>query len=335
MKIGNFDTDQKVFVIAEIGNNHEGSLEEAKKLVQAAAGAGANAVKFQTFVPALYASADQVERLARLKKFALRDTDWIYLAEFARESGLVFFSTPFDLISAERLNSIQEVFKISSGDNLFWPLIEKVASFGKPTLISTGLTDADSLKKVVRFWGEKASLDRLALLHCVASYPTPNEEANLAVIRVLSREFPQLTLGYSDHTLGIEAVPLAVAAGARIVEKHFTLDKNRSSFRDHQISADPAELKSLVSRIRAVESQMGTGLLEMRACELASAKALRRSIAASRPLEKNTLLQIADLTWVRPGVGIPPGSENRLLGRRLNKSKHLGELILEEDLSPA
>jgi sialic acid synthase SpsE len=142
-------------------------------------------------------------------------------------------------------------------------------------------------------------------------------------------------LGYSDHTLGIEAVPLAVAAGARIVEKHFTLDKNRSSFRDHQISADPNELKSLVSRIRAVECQMGTGLLEVRACELASSKALRRSIAASRPLEKNTILQIADLTWVRPGVGIPPGSEDRVLGRRLNKSKLLGELILEEDFSTA
>jgi hypothetical protein len=122
---------------------------------------------------------------------------------------------------------------------------------------------------------------------------------------------------------------------ARIVEKHFTLDKNYSNVRDHQISADPAELKTLVSQIRAVERRMGTGKLEVRACELTSAQALRRSIAAGRQLEKGTLLKIGDLTWVRPGMGIPPGSESKILGRKLNKNKSLGESILEEDLSPA
>ena len=335
MKIGSIDTTEKVLIIAEIGNNHEGSIDEAKNLIRAAAEAGANAVKFQTFVSEFYASADQSERLARLKKFELSEADWILLAELARDLGLVFFSTPFDLLSAERLNHVQKIFKISSGDNLFWPLVEKVASFGKPTLISTGLTGDGSLHKIVNFWEKRAPLDRLALLHCVASYPTPPEEANLAAIHALVKKFPQLVIGYSDHTLGVETAPFAVAAGARIVEKHFTLDKNYSNFRDHQISADPAELKTLVSQIRAVERRMGTGKLEVRACELTSAQALRRSIAAGRQLEKGTLLKIGDLTWVRPGMGIPPGSESKILGRKLNKNKSIGELILEEDLSPA
>ena len=335
MKIGPINTSDKVLIIAEIGNNHEGSIEEAKKLIRAAAEAGANAVKFQTFVSEFYASADQSERLARLKKFELSESDWMLLAELARDLGLEFFSTPVDLVSAERLNHVQKIFKISSGDNLFWPLVEKVASFGKPTLISTGLTEEEDILKIVSFWEQRAPLEDLALLHCVASYPTSPEEANLAAIHTLVRKFPQMVVGYSDHTLGVETAPLAVAAGARIVEKHFTLDKNYSKFRDHQISADPAELKELVSQIRGVESRMGTGKLEVRACEQNSLQAFRRSIAASRPIENGTLLKIGDLTWVRPGIGIPPGSEGRILGRKLNKNKSLGELILEKDLSPA
>ena len=242
---------------------------------------------------------------------------------------------PFDLLSAERLNHVQKIFKISSGDNLFWSLLEKVASFGKPTLISTGLTEEEALLKIVSFWEQRAPLEDLALLHCVASYPTPPEEANLAAIHTLVRKFPKIVVGYSDHTLGVETAPLAVAAGARIIEKHFTLDKNYSNFRDHQISADPAELKKLVLQIKEVERRMGTGKLEVRACEQNSLQALRRSIAASRPLESGKILKIGDLTWVRPGIGIPPGSEGRILGQKLNKNKSLGELILEEDLSPA
>jgi len=333
MKIGNFDTDQKVLVIAEIGNNHEGSLAEAKKLVQAAAEAGVNAVKFQTFRPNLYASSDQKERLARLKKFELTKENWSQLAELSNQLGVFFFSTPFDLPSAEDLNPIQDLFKISSGDNSFWPLIQKVASFRKPTLISTGLADKEHLRQMISFWKKHSTTDLLALLHCVASYPTPSDQADLAAIRTLVTEFSGLTIGYSDHTLGIDAAPLAVAAGARVVEKHFTLDKGRSEFRDHQISADPLEMRGLVSKIRDCEKMLGRGVLGIRNCERTNSQAMRRSVAAARPLSAGAVLGRNDLIWVRPGTGIPPGQEDLVLGRKLLCEKRQGEVIFEKDLS--
>jgi sialic acid synthase SpsE len=333
MKIGDFDTDQRVLVIAEIGNNHEGSLAEAKNLIQAAAEAGADAVKFQTFHPNLYVSSDQSERLAKLRKFELPQGDWIQLAELSDKLGILFFSTPFDLVSAENLNAIQKVFKISSGDNSFWPLIEKVASFGKPTLISTGISDLEHLRRLLSFWQKHSAPDHLALLHCVASYPTPPHQAQLASIRILNQTFPTVTIGYSDHTLDIEAGPLAVAAGARIVEKHFTLDKKRSDFRDHQISADPSEMRNLVSRIRLAEALLGDGRLVVRDCEKDMQRAVRRSLAAARALPAGSVLSWQDLIWVRPGSGIPPGQEDLVIGKTLVFSKKQGELIFEKDLS--
>lgn len=333
MKIGPIDTEKKVLVVAEIGNNHEGSLAEAKKLIQAAAEAGVDCVKFQTFRPDLYASSDQKERLTRLRQFELAKDDWRQLRELSDRIGVLFFSTPFDLLSAAYLNQIQDVFKISSGDNSFWPLIQKVASFGKPTLISTGMTDIEHLRQIVTFWKKNSTIELLALLHCVASYPTPPEQADLAVIRTLVKEFPGITVGYSDHTLGIDAAPLAVAAGARVVEKHFTLDKNRSDFRDHQISATPFEMRSLVSKIRDCEKMLGSGKLLIRDCERNMSLAMRRSLAAARPLSVGSILSRNDLIWVRPGTGIPPGLEDLVVGKMLVFPKNQGELIFEKDLS--
>ena len=335
MKFADIDTDRYVFVVAEIGNNHEGSFAQAEELVGRAAETGADAVKFQTFVPEHYISSSDAARLERLRRFQLSHEQFAGLAKQAADLGVVFFSTPFDLESARFLNTLQPVFKIASGDNTFGPLIETVAGFRKPMIVSTGMADVPLLRKVEadirRVW---AGADPgLAFLHCVASYPVPDDQANIGAIATMKTAFPGCVIGYSDHTLGVKAATLAVAAGARIVEKHFTLDKNYSDFRDHQLSADPIEMKTLVENIREVSTILGSGEKVTQSCEELLRVAARRSIGAARDLPTGTVLTGADITWIRPGNGIAPGDEARVLGRKTARAVAKGAVFTTEDLA--
>ena len=232
MQIGEKDIDKKVFIIAEIGNNHEGNFELAKEMISKAAKAGVDAVKFQTFIPENLVCNEDKTRLKQLSKFQLSYNQFKDLSLFAEEKSVIFFSTPFDLKSAEFLNSIQPLFKIASGDNNFFPLIDIVAQFKKPMIVSTGVADLDLIKKIYdrifSIWKNKNSNPGLALLHCVSSYPVPHDQANLSTISFLNKEFPDVAIGYSDHTLGIDAAVSSVFCGAKIIEKHFTIDKNYS-----------------------------------------------------------------------------------------------------------
>lgn len=335
MKIEDFDTDERVFVVAEIGNNHEGDFALAQEMIGRAAEVGVDAVKFQTFKPERYVSVNDPERLDRLRAFELDYAQFQALSELAAQSGVLFFSTPFDIESAFFLNALQPVFKISSGDNTFLPLIDEVAGFGKPTIISTGLVDLDHLDLLNRRWSEKKTGHaELAFLHCVSSYPVPIEQANLKAIATLQARFPSATIGYSDHTIGIEAAIVSVALGARIVEKHFTVDHDYSDFRDHQLSADPEEMKILVDRIRHTELLLGSGIKEPQPSENAARAAVRRSISAMRSLPAGTTLSLDDLTWLRPGDGIPAGNEIEVVGMVLKRSLQKGETIHPEMLSP-
>ena len=332
MRINDFDTDKNVFVIAEIGNNHEGDFTLAQEMIGRAAEAGVDAVKFQTFIPEFFISRADVERIDQLRGFQLSFSQFEALARQADTAGVTFFSTPLDLESAHFLNTLQPLFKIASGDNTFLPLIETVASFNKSILISTGLADLALLDRLHGLWQEQAGRSELAFLHCVASYPVPSEQANLGAIHTLQKRYPELTIGYSDHTLGIEAATCAVAAGARIVEKHFTLDKQHSDFRDHQLSADPTEMAELVDVIRHVDDMVGSGEKTAQPCEEELQVAARRSIAVKRDLPANYELVWQDLCWVRPGSGMAVGQEKDVLGRRTKRVMQQGELIQPEDL---
>jgi N,N'-diacetyllegionaminate synthase len=333
MVINNRDTDDNVFVIAEIGNNHEGDFILARDMISRAAESGVDAVKFQTFIPEQYVTSNDSERLDRLRRFRLNQQQLQELNQHAAKCELVFFSTPFDIASAIFLNSLQPLFKISSGDNTFFPLIETIAGFDKPTLISTGLADLDLLDSLYRMWSSKAETYNLAFLHCVSSYPVPSDQANLGAIATLRSHYPDVTIGYSDHTIGIDAAIYAVAAGARIVEKHFTLDKNYSNFRDHQLSADPTDMKTLVKKIRQLELLLGTGEKKAQPCEADMRVVMRRSIAGARVISAGSILSLEDLTWVRPGGGFSPGDEEYLVGRAVNCEVHQGEIIYPEMLS--
>ena len=335
MKIVDVDLDERVFVIAEIGNNHEGDFGMARELIAGAAEAGVDAVKFQTCVPEHFVGPQDAARLERLRRFQLSRDQYVALAEHAKKLSVVFFSTPLDLESARFLNTLQPLFKIASGDNTFHPLIEAVAGFSKPLIISTGLADIELLERlradVQRVWG--GSSPGLAFLHCVTSYPVPAEQANLGAIATLKQRFMDCAIGYSDHTLGTAAASYAVAAGAQIIEKHFTLDKQYSDFRDHYLSADPPEMTRLVKEIRTLKTMMGTGRKVPQPCERDFMVAIRRSVAAARDLPLGTKLSAADFAWVRPGTGIAPGDERRLIGSTTRRDLRQGEIIQDVDVA--
>jgi len=330
MKIGEINSSEKVMVIAEIGNNHEGSYSLAEEMIGLAAGAGADAVKFQTFQTECYVSKDNDERYKKLKSFELSHHEFEKLSGVAKDEGVCFISTPFDLESAIFLDTIVDALKISSGDNNFYPLIEVVASTAKPIIMSTGFAGIQQIIKsktlIEEIWDQKEIVQDLAILHCVSAYPVEPKYANLQSIQTL-RELIDCTIGFSDHTLGTNAAIVSVGLGARIIEKHFTIDKNYSDFRDHQISSDPKEMKLLIQSVRDVEKMMGSGDKSPQLPEKDSVKHIRRSIVAKHTLSEGHIFQWDDITWTRPSGGLEPGEEQRINGKRLNQDIQKGEKI--------
>jgi N,N'-diacetyllegionaminate synthase len=333
---GSVFVSDAVFVVAEIGNNHEGNFEIAQRLVREAAAAGADAVKFQTARADRFISPADAERLARFRSYEFTPEQWARLAGHAREQRLRFLSTPLDLDSAQLLDPLVDAFKVASGDITFIPLLDFIASTGKPVILSTGASEMPEVRAAVArvrdAWEARGLKNNLAVLHCVSAYPTPPDQANLRGIATLATELG-VEVGYSDHVIGIEAAVASVAAGARIVEKHFTLDKAHSTLRDHALSADPADFREMVTRIRALEAMLGSGAKRPQAAELATAQAIRRSIAASRDLPGGHVLRSDDFVWLRPGSGLQPGREHELTGRRLTRAVRSGELLSRDDVA--
>lgn len=329
MKISSFDTERKVFVIAEIGNNHEGNFDLAKEMIRLAASSGANAVKFQAIAPERLISSEQSERISQLQRFSFSSDQFRELSAVAEQEKVIFLATPFDLESIDWLNDLVPAWKISSGDNNFTPLLDKAASTGKPLIISLGLGYHQNANKLVSYFDDAWSRhgkakSELALLHCVTSYPTPDEEAALGQIKSLM--IPGITAGYSDHTLGVKAPELAVAAGARIIEKHFTTDNALSDFRDHKLSAAPDDFAKMVRCIRKAEKMFASDL-SIQVCESGNENQIRRSIAARKDLPAGSVLKMNDFMWVRPGTGILPGGEEALIGKIITKEIKKGQLL--------
>lgn len=329
---------QRCYVIAEIGNNHEGSFDNARRLVDAAAGTGVDAVKFQTYQTELFISPRYPERFARLKGFELSYEQFRMLAEQAHGLGMDFISTPLDLESADFLAGICDAIKIASGDITFLPLIDKAADSGLPMILSTGASlpaEIDlAVARVQSRWLAAGKNPGLAVLHCVSAYPVPPEDANIAAVATLAARYPDCSIGYSDHVMGIEAPLLALACGARVIEKHFTLDNHFSEFRDHQLSAEPEAMRQMVEKLRAAEAMLGDGVKAVRAAEAALRPEIRRSIATIRPIEGGAPVQPADIAWLRPADGIAPGEEGKVLGRRTRHGIEQGMSLRPEDLLP-
>jgi N,N'-diacetyllegionaminate synthase len=336
MKVASRDTDREVLLIAEIGNNHEGDPATAQKMVEAAAGAGVHAVKMQVIDGHRLVHCSQAKRIAQLAQFRLPDMVFAELAETAKSLGLLFIASIFDLDNFANLVHLLDAVKIASGDLDFHPLLREAASSGKPVILSTGMSSLDEIKAAADVIAANLpngrSLDEsLALLHCVSLYPAPLEDANLGCIRTLREAFG-LTVGYSDHTLGLDAAGVAMAAGARIIEKHFTLDKTRSTFRDHALSADPQEMKHLADLVRVFDRMMGNGGKQLCAAEREMAVAARRSVVAARDLPAGTVLTLQCLDFVRPRSGLPPAAADAIIGRRTRVALKQHDTVLWEHL---
>lgn len=321
MIVGPFDTGKQALLIAEIGNNHEGDAELARELASAALDAGAHVVKFQIIDPLQLVNRSQTERVAQLSRFRLPLETFVDIAEKVRARGGVFMASAFDTGSLASIAPALDAIKIASGDLDFDALLEHAARLGKPIVLSTGMSTLDEIRRAIRVISaalpaDTVVADRLAVLHCVSLYPAAPEDANLAAIPRMAADLG-VTIGYSDHTLGISASIVALALGARVIEKHFTLDKGRTTFRDHALSADPADFSALASVVRGIDAMLGKGERGSVQADGVTRTAARRSVVAARDLAAGAVLAESDLAYVRPAGGLPPTEARQLLGRRL------------------
>ena len=322
---------KKTFIIAEVGNNHEGSFVVAKKLVVLAAKAGADAVKFQTFKTQNFIRKKDKKRFNQLKKFELSYKQFEFLKKLANKNKIKFISTPLDLESADFLLKNSDAIKIASGDNNFFPLIEKVLISKKPLIISTGMTDIKDLKYLIKTIensiGKRKMKNKISLLHCVTSYPVEDKYANLRSISYLIKNF-DINIGYSDHTIGNEACLASVALGGKIVEKHFTLDKNFSKFRDHALSADFSDLKNMVISIRKIERQLGEYNKKIVKPEKKLIKAVRRGVYAKTIIQKDEKVSITNTNFLRPSKSKDFLYIKKIIGKKIKNTKKTNQIIL-------
>src|SRR5258706_1760641 len=335
MIISGRDLTRERLLIAEIGNNHEGDSKLALELASAAAEAGADVIKVQLIDPERLVNISQIQRIEQLAHFQLSMQTFEEMAQVANSKGALFMASAFDVDSLDAIAPLLDGVKIASGDLDFHLLLIKAASYGKPIILSTGMSTIAEIKASVDVIASSLNsgllADQLALLHCVSLYPTSLADANLRVIQTLRQTF-DLTVGYSDHTLGIESAVASLSLGARIVEKHFTLDKTRTTFRDHALSADPADMRRLADVIHQYETMLGTGDKNISEAEAQMGTAARRSIVAARDLATGTKLTADDLDCIRPRNGLPPSTISSVVGKKLLLPLKRHDVLLIENV---
>lgn len=315
----------KTFVIAEAGVNHNGNIDIAKKLIDAAVEAGVDAIKFQTFKAEklVTKSAEKANyqrnntgegtQLEMLKKLQLSPESHEIINNYCKEKQIMFISTPFDFESVDLLETLGvPLYKIGSGDLTNGPFLKYVAKLNKPIIISTGMANLGEVEMAIDVIRE-AGNEKISLLHCTSNYPTDYEDVNLNAMITLKKAF-KLPVGYSDHTIGIEVPVAAVGMGAEIIEKHFTLDKNMEG-PDHRASLDPFELKQMVRSIRNIEKALGDGIKRCNKNEESTKRVARKSIVASKNINEGEIFTGENITFKRPGNGISPIHVELVLGR--------------------
>lgn len=327
-----------VFIIAEAGVNHNGDIQLAKKLIDEASKAGADAVKFQTFKAEKLVTKDAVKanyqkqttnsdenQYNMIKKLELDYDVHQELIEYCKAKNIMFLSSPFDLESIDLLYDLGiEIFKIPSGEINNLPFLRKIASLHKQVILSTGMSTLSDIEKALDVLHEYGT-NNVTVLHCNTEYPTPMEDVNLAAMNTIKEAF-KVDVGYSDHTLGTEIPIAAVALGARVIEKHFTLDKNMEG-PDHKASLDPKELKEMVLAIRNIEKALGNGIKKPSESEKKNIGIARKSIVASMHIKKGDLLTEHNLDIKRPGNGISPIFWDDVIGKVAKRDFDEDELI--------
>lgn len=331
-----------VTIIAEAGVNHNGSIELAKKLVEKAKEAGVDYIKFQTFKASklVTKAAKQAEyqqknigkegdsQYQMLKKLELSPEEHEILIDYCKELGIKFFSTAFDFDSIDYLHSLNlGLWKIPSGEVTNYPFLKRIAAYNEPTILSTGMCDMEDVRAAVEaLYKNGLSKENLILLHCNTEYPTPFEDVNLKAMNALRQEFG-VEVGYSDHTKGIEVPIAAVALGATVIEKHFTLDRNMEG-PDHKASLEPDELKAMVSAIRNIEKAVGgDGTKHVSESEKKNIAIARKSIVAACDIKAGEVFTEQNLTVKRPGNGISPMRWEEVVGTKAKRDFSEDDLI--------
>lgn len=325
-------------IIAEAGVNHNGDIDNAFKLIDTAKAAGADIVKFQTFnankLASRYAQKAEYQKtfsnksesqLDMLRSLELTKQQHIELIDYCTKKGIQFLSTPFDLESIEMLQELNlPMYKIPSGEITNLPYLIRIASLQKPVILSTGMCTMNEIREAVTILREYGTND-ISILHCNTHYPTPYEDTNLLAMLTLKQEFGE-NVGYSDHTLGIEVPIAAVAMGAKIIEKHFTLDKNMDG-PDHAASLEPEELELMVKSIRNIEKALGNGKKVPSKSEVDNIAVARKSIVAKTNILEGDTFTENNITVKRPGTGISPMKWFYVLGKTAKKNFEEDELI--------
>lgn len=325
-------------IIAEAGVNHNGSLKLAKQMIEEAARAGADYIKFQTFKPEKLVSkyaqkadyqkkttGNNESQLQMLEKLALSYDDFVELKKYCEQIGIGFLSTPFDEDSIRFLDRLDmDFWKIPSGEITNYPYLVQIAQTGRDIVLSTGMCEMDEIADAMKVLEENGA-GSISLLHCNTEYPTPYEDVNLLAMKQMRTAFKK-QVGYSDHTVGIEVPIAAVALGAEIIEKHFTLDKNMEG-PDHKASLEPQELAQMVSAIRHIEKSLGDGNKKRTASEQHNVVAVRKSIVAKCEIHTGELFTEKNLTVKRPSNGISPMKWNEIIGTRAKRDFLEDELI--------
>lgn len=331
----------KVLIIAEAGVNHNGSLELAKRLIDVAAEAGVDYVKFQTFksenlVTRRACQAGYQQRnlgnefqtqLQMLKQLELSREDHLELLAYCKEKTISFLSTAFDFDSIDFLAGLHlGIWKIPSGEITNYPYLKKIASFHEPVILSTGMSDLEEVDEAVKVLSRFGlPKEQITVLHCNTEYPTPFQDVNLNAMNMIARQLG-VKVGYSDHTIGLEIPVAAVALGARVIEKHFTLDRGMKG-PDHKASLEPDELKTMVTEIRNVELALGDGIKRMTSSERSNRLVARKSIVAAGPIKSGEIFTERNITVKRPGGGLSPMAWERVLGQTARRDFQTDDLI--------
>ena len=335
---------KRVFIVAEIGCNHNGSKELAKKMVDEAKACGVDAIKFQTFkakdLISCYAPKAEYQKettgtadsqLEMTAKLELSHDDFLKLKAYAEDLGLVVFSTPFDMGSIDFLDSIgQKLWKIPSGEVTNLPYLERIGGIhreGKKIIVSSGMATVDEMRTCIDILVKAGTSERdIVLLHCNTEYPTPDCDVNILAIQDLKRNFPNVSVGFSDHSVGYVAAVGATILGVSLIEKHFTLDKNFPG-PDHKASATPDELRELVENVRRIEVMAGSEKKIVTESERKNKIVARKSIVAAKNIKAGEVFTVDNVTCKRPGNGISPMKWYEVLGKEAEQDFAVDELI--------
>ena len=331
------EDDNKIYIIAEIGGNHNGDYSKAKEMVHATAEAGADAVKFQVYIPEKLCHSSQKplpilkdrykSQQERFRELVFSRSQYYELKQLADQVGIDFVATPFDRESADMLEPLVPFYKVASGDIDNLPLLNHLISKKKTILVSAGMSTMDEIDRLYDLIDHR----HLAILHCISLYPTPADKLNLSTILTLKEKYPDITIGYSDHHIGIHACLYATVLGAQIIEKHFTFDKT-IPYGDHVLSADYEDLKCMVKEIRQIERMMGDRLLQRSNEEMEKRIFFRRGVYAAREIRPGEHITVNDIILLRPPTEIKADEVDQVLGKTAKRLLKPEEAISWSDL---